>query len=200
MCSSDLLLKQSERVESVWDYEISLQDFRVLLRQRLIEQGTPRGRALFESVTVVPLAQARGISSRVVCVLGMSQGTFPARRQPLGFDLTQASSKYYKLDNRLDASPAQIDRLALLEVITTAVDKLWFYYTGRDAANATHRDMAVPLRDIVEAFPENGEAVINYRAAFPWFERILYDRDKRVRYGHGILQSDDFPKIGRAHV
>ncbi|MFM2222538.1 MAG: Exodeoxyribonuclease gamma subunit [Armatimonadota bacterium] len=89
----------------------------------------------------------------------------------------------YKRDNRLDASPAQIDRLALLEVITTAVDKLWFYYTGRDAANATHRDMSVPLRDIVEAFPEGGKDLIVKRAAFPWFERILYARDRRVRFG-----------------
>ena len=177
------LLQQAERASTARDYAISFQDFRVLLRQRLVEQGTPRGRALFEAVTVVPLAQARGISSRVVCILGMSQDTFPARRQPLGFDLTQVSAKLYKSDNRLDASPAQIDRLALLEVITTAVDKLWFYYTGRDAANATHRDMAVPLRDIVEAFPNAGKDLIVERAAFPWFERILYSRDRRVRFG-----------------
>ena len=177
------LLQQADRVPVARDYELNFQDFRVLLRQRLVEQGTPRGRALFEAVTVVPLAQARGISSRVVCILGMSQDTFPARRQPLGFDLTQVSSEHYKRDNRLDASPAQIDRLALLEVITTAVDKLWFYYTGRDAANATHRDMAVPLRDIVEAFPEGGKGLIVDRAAFPWFERILYARDRRVRFG-----------------
>ncbi len=177
------LLQQADRVLVARDYELNFQDFRVLLRQRLVEQGTPRGRALFEAVTVVPLAQARGISSRVVCILGMSQDTFPARRQPLGFDLTQASAEHYKRDNRLDASPAQIDRLALLEVITTAVDKLWFYYTGRDAANATHRDMSVPLRDIVEAFPEGGKGLIVNRAAFPWFERILYARDRRVRFG-----------------
>jgi exonuclease V gamma subunit len=113
----------------------------------------------------------------------MSQDTFPARRQPLGFDLTQVSAKHYTSDNCLDASPAQIDRLALLEVITTAIDKLWFYYTGRDAANATHRDMAVPLRDIVEAFPDAGKDLIVERAAFPWFERILYARDRRVRFG-----------------
>jgi exodeoxyribonuclease V gamma subunit len=177
------LLQQAERSAAARDYEISFQDFRVLLRQRLVEQGTPRGRALFEAVTVVPLAQARGISSRVICILGMSQDTFPARRQPLGFDLTQVSAKHYQADNCLDASPAQIDRLALLEVITTAVDKLWFYFTGRDAANATHRDMAVPLRDIVEAFPDAGEQLIVKRAAFPWFERILYARDRRVRFG-----------------
>ena len=177
------LLAQSERVDVARDYEISLQDFRVLLRQRLTEQGTPRGRALFEAATVVPLAQARGISSRVICILGMSQDSFPARRQPLGFDLTQASAKHYHNDNRLDASPAQIDRLALLEVITGASDKLWFYYTGRDAANATHRDMAVPLRDIVEAFPNAGKGIIIERAAFPWFEHILYARDRRVRFG-----------------
>ena len=177
------LLQQAERSATARDYEISFQDFRVLLRQRLVEQGTPRGRALFEAVTVVPLAQARGISSRVVCILGMSQDSFPARRQPLGFDLTQTSAKHYPSDNCLDASPAQIDRLALLEVITTAIDKLWFYYTGRDAANATHRDMAVPLRDIVEAFPKAGTDLIVKRAAFPWFERILYARDRRVRFG-----------------
>ncbi len=185
------LLQQAERSATARDYEISFQDFRVLLRQRLVEQGTPRGRALFEAVTVVPLAQARGISSRVVCVLGMSQDTFPARRQPLGFDLTQVSAKHYASDNCLDASPAQIDRLALLEVITTAIDKLWFYYTGRDAANATHRDMAVPLRDIVEAFPDAGKDLIVERAAFPWFERILYARDRRVRFGDvSSLQSN----------
>jgi len=177
------LLQQAERSVSAREYVINLQDFRLLLRQRLVEQGTPRGRALFEAVTVVPLAQARGISSRVICVLGMSQDTFPARRQPLGFDLTQVSAKHYTSDNCLDASPAQIDRLALLEVITTAIDKLWFYYTGRDAANATHRDMAVPLRDIVEAFPDAGKDLIVERAAFPWFERILYARDRRVRFG-----------------
>jgi exonuclease V gamma subunit len=177
------LAKQCDRVDVSRDYAISLQDFRVLLRQRLVEQGTPRGRALFEAISVIPLAQARGISGRVVCILGMSQDTFPTRRQPLGFDLTQVSAKHYSEDNRLDASPAQIDRLALLEVITTAVDKLWFYFTGRDATNATHRDMAVPLRDIVDAFPENMPNIIVSRAAFPWFERTLYDRDRRVRFG-----------------
>ena len=106
------LLQQADRATTARDYQINFQDFRVLLRQRLVEQGTPRGRALFEAVTVVPLAQARGISTRVMCILGMSQDTFPARRQPLGFDLTQVSSEHYKRDNRLDASPAQIDRLA----------------------------------------------------------------------------------------
>ncbi|MFM2222539.1 MAG: hypothetical protein RLZZ78_796 [Armatimonadota bacterium] len=59
------LLQQADRVPVARDYELNFQDFRVLLRQRLVEQGTPRGRALFEAVTVVPLAQARGISSRV---------------------------------------------------------------------------------------------------------------------------------------
>ncbi len=183
------LLTQSDCIDIARDFAMNLQDFRVLLRQRLMDQGTPRGRALFEAATVVPLAQARGISSKVVCILGMSQDTFPARRQPLGFDLTQESAKHYKDDTCLDASPAQIDRLALLEVITGAVDKLWFYYTGRDAANATHRDMAVPLRDIVEAFPNAGEDIIVNRAAFPWFEHILYARDRRVRFG-GLLSME----------
>lgn len=170
---------QADRAAITKDYLLKYNDFQTFLKRAISDEGSPKGRALFEAITIVPLAQARIIPSKVIAILGMGQETFPARKQPLGFDLTECSRMDYKLDAILDASPSQIDRLTLLEVVISARTNLWIYYTGRDATNATKRDMAVPIRDIVEAFEapsDDSPSLQQESVAFPWFQPVIDTR------------------------
>lgn len=180
---------QADRADITKDYPFKYNDFHTFLKRALSDEGSPKGRALFEAITIVPLSQARIIPSKVIAILGMGQETFPARKQPLGFDLTECSRIHFKRDATLDASPSQIDRLTLLEVVISARTNLWIYYTGRDATNATKRDMAVPIRDIAEAFeaPSHDSPSLEQESvAFPWFQPVIDTRYSCVVEGPGV--------------
>ncbi len=84
------------------------------------------GRAfLAGGVTFAAIAAARPIPAQVVCLIGMSDGSFPREERPPGFDLTARSAR------RGDRVRRDEDRYALLQAVLAARGALYISYVGR---------------------------------------------------------------------
>lgn len=102
------------------------------IREHLVaalSQATARGRFLTGGVTFCALKPMRSIPARVIWLLGMDDGVFPRRGEPLQFDLM---SKKRRLGDR---SPREDDRALFLEAIISAREKLCISTIGRSIRN-----------------------------------------------------------------
>ncbi len=99
-------------------------------------------------VTFSSLVPMRGLPHRVVCLLGMDEGSFPRKPGRRAFDLVSLRPTLG------DRDPADDDRGALLEAVLAARDHLLVLYTGRDPRSNEVCPPAVPigeLRDVIDA-------------------------------------------------
>jgi exodeoxyribonuclease V gamma subunit len=88
--------------------------------------GTARTSAfLAGGVTFAALGPSRPIPARIVCLVGMNDGSFPRDEHPPGFDLTIRHAR------RADRSRRQEDRYAFLHAVLAAREALLASYTGR---------------------------------------------------------------------
>ena len=140
--------------EAFADRAVGLDAVRAVLGARLdgaSSAAVGRGGA----VTVCGLVPERAIPYRVVCWLGMDEGTFPRGGRRPAHDLTARPRRVGDRDVRDE------DRLLLLEAVLSARDALIVTWTGRDARTNEVRPPAVPvdvLRDALDAtLPSRGE-------------------------------------------
>lgn len=110
----------------------------------------PNSRGPMETggVTFSSLVPMRGLPHRVVCLLGMDEGSFPRKPGRRAFDLVSLRPTLG------DRDPADDDRGALLEALLAARDHLVVLYTGRDPRSNEPCPPAVPigeLRDVIDA-------------------------------------------------
>lgn len=84
------------------------------------------GRAfLAGGVTFAAIAAARPVPARVVCLVGMNDGSFPREERPPGFDLT---ARFVQRGDRVRRNE---DRYALLQAVLAARQALYVSYVGR---------------------------------------------------------------------
>jgi exodeoxyribonuclease V gamma subunit len=84
------------------------------------------GRAFFAGgVTFAAIAPARPVPARLVCLVGMNDGSFPRDERPPGFDLTA------RFPRRGDRVRRDEDRYAVLNAVIAARQTLYVSYTGR---------------------------------------------------------------------
>jgi exodeoxyribonuclease V gamma subunit len=122
---------------------LALPEIRDLLAQRL--RGRPT-RANFRTghMTVCTLVPMRSVPHRVVCLLGLDDGTFPRRTALDGDDLILADPHVGDRDARSE------DRQLLLDALLAATDHLVITYTGRDERTNTERPSAVPVGELLD--------------------------------------------------
>ncbi|HEV8238385.1 MAG TPA: exodeoxyribonuclease V subunit gamma [Thermoanaerobaculia bacterium] len=92
----------------------------------IAERTVGRGALLGEGVSVSTLLPMRVIPFRVVFVLGLGEGEFPAANRRDALDLRAAGRRAG------DVSPAERDRYLFLETLLSARDKLVLSYVDRD--------------------------------------------------------------------
>jgi exodeoxyribonuclease V gamma subunit len=114
-----------------------------LLTDRL--KGRPT-RANFRTghLTVCTLVPMRSVPHRVVCLLGLDDGTFPRVSERAGDDLTLADPHIG------DRDPRSEDRQLLLDALLAATDTLLIIYTGRDERTNVERPPAVPVGELLD--------------------------------------------------
>ncbi len=137
-------LVQEATVESVVSaVELSCDDVRSLLADRL--KGRPT-RANFRTghLTVCTLVPMRSIPHRVVCLLGLDDGSFPRHIEKDGDDLTARAPRVG------DRDPRSEDRQLLLDALLAARDHLVITYSGRDERSNLHRPPAVPVGELLD--------------------------------------------------
>jgi len=92
--------------------------------RRLADTKGNRGEPLAAGVMVAPIAAMRAIPFRVVCIVGLAEGAFPAGDQPSALDVREPKPG--------DISPRDRDRHAFLEVVLGARDALYLSYVAAE--------------------------------------------------------------------
>jgi exodeoxyribonuclease V gamma subunit len=122
---------------------LSCDDVRSILAQRLKGQPT---RANFRTghLTVCTLVPMRSIPHKVVCLLGLDDGSFPRHIERDGDDLTALEPRVGDRDVRSE------DRQLLLDALLAARERLIITYTGRDERTNARRPPAVPVGELLD--------------------------------------------------
>src|SRR6201999_115145 len=114
-----------------------------LLGERL--QGRPtRTNFRTGSLTVCTLVPMRSVPHRVVCLLGLDDGTFPRKAPRDGDDLMLEDPHVGDRDSRTE------DRQMLLDALLAATDRLIVTYTGNDERTNLVRPPAVPIGELLD--------------------------------------------------
>jgi exodeoxyribonuclease V gamma subunit len=123
--------------------ELSCDDIRSIMTDRL--KGKPT-RANFRTghLTVCTLVPMRSIPHRVVCLLGLDDGSFPRHIERDGDDLTARAPRVGDRDVRSE------DRQLLLDALLAAQDHLVITYSGRDERSNLPRPPAVPVGELLD--------------------------------------------------
>jgi exodeoxyribonuclease V gamma subunit len=126
-------------------------EVRALLADRL--KGRPT-RANFRTghLTICSLVPMRSIPHRVVCLLGLDDGTFPRQAPRDGDDLMLDQPHVG------DRDPRSEDRQMLLDALLAATDRLIVTYTGNDERTNTPRPPAVPVGELLDLIDETARA------------------------------------------
>jgi len=129
-----------QRVSSVL---LGRDDVRSILADRL--KGRPT-RANFRTghITVCTLVPMRSIPHRVVCLLGLDDGSFPRHIERDGDDLSAQDPRVGDRDVRSE------DRQLLLDALLAAREHLVITYTGRDERSNLPRPPAVPVGELLD--------------------------------------------------
>ncbi len=125
------------------DVTLTLADLRSLLADRL--RGRPT-RANFRtgSLTMCTLVPMRSVPHRVVCLLGLDDGTFPRQPTVDGDDVLLRNPITGERDARSE------DRQLLLDAILAARDHLVITYAGADERTNAVRPPAVPIGELLD--------------------------------------------------
>lgn len=156
---------------------LSLEEVRALLADRL--KGRPT-RANFRTghLTICTLMPMRSVPHRVVCLLGLDDGTFPRKAPRDGDDLMLDSPHVGERDARAE------DRQLLLDALLAAGDRLIVTYTGNDERTNVKRPAAVPVGELLDIVGRDVERQHrlqpfdpqNFQAAAPWsFDRVTLE-------------------------
>ena len=156
--------------------QLALPEIRALLAERL--QGRPT-RANFRTghLTICTLVPMRSVPHRVVCLLGLDDGTFPRKAPRDGDDLLLDDPHVGDRDTRTE------DRQLLLDALLAAQDRLIITYTGNDERTNIERPPAVPVgelldvvgREVVVKHPLQPFDPRNFSAAPRSFDRVMLE-------------------------
>lgn len=137
------LVDQATMPGGTSDVRLSCDDVRSLLADRL--KGRPT-RANFRTghLTVCTLVPMRSVPHKVVCLLGLDDGSFPRHVERDGDDITAQAPRVG------DRDPRSEDRQLLLDAVLAAQEHLVVTYSGRDERSNQHRPPAVPVGELLD--------------------------------------------------
>jgi exodeoxyribonuclease V gamma subunit len=137
------VVKESEHDGKPSDIPLSLSEVRSLLEDRL--RGRPtRANHRTGDLTVCTLVPMRSVPHRVICLLGLDEGTFPRRTTGDGDDLLDRDPHVGDRDARTE------DRQLLLDALLAASDTLIVTYTGRNERTNEPKPPAVPIGELLD--------------------------------------------------
>jgi len=146
---AEILTQAGPRTGSV----LRLPDVKALLDRRLAGRPT---RANFRTgtLTVCTMVPMRSVPHRVVCLVGLDDGTFPRHGVSDGDDVLARDPMTGERDIRSE------DRQLLLDAIGAATDRLVITYTGANEYSGQRRPPAVPLVELLDAIDVTTEAPV----------------------------------------
>ncbi len=140
----EMVGEAGDRAQSGAQAALAPAEIRAHLGARLAGRPT---RANFRTghLTVCTLMPMRSVPHRVVCLLGLDDGSFPRRAPRDGDDLMLADPHIGERDPRSE------DRQLLLDALLAATEQLIVTYTGNDERTNSPRPPAVPVGELLDA-------------------------------------------------
>jgi exodeoxyribonuclease V gamma subunit len=126
------------------DVRLGLADVRALLEPALAGRPTRTGFRT-GTLTVCTLVPMRSVPHRVVCLLGLDDGTFPRQTVRDGEDVLARDPWVGERDPRSE------DRQLLLDAVCAAQEHLVVTYSGADERTGVTIPPAVPLGELLDA-------------------------------------------------
>jgi len=124
-------------------------------------------------VTFCAVRPLRSIPFPVVCLIGLSDGTFPRPSPAPGLDLAAASPRPG------DRSPRQEDRYAFLEALLAARQHLHLSWVGQSQRDGSEIPPSVVVSELLDAVEQGFEPPGGRRApGDPWTRRELVTRHR----------------------
>lgn len=132
-----------------------------LVRGRIAELAGSRGQHLANGVAVSSLLPMRAIPFRVVFVLGLGEGRFPATDRRDSMDLRSARRQAG------DVTPSERDRYTFLETLLCARERLVLSYVARDERTGDPLSPSVVVTELLEVIDEGYLALAEDRLVRP---------------------------------
>lgn len=107
------------------------------------------GRFLGGGVSFCALTPMRALPFRVICLIGMNDGSFPRERRPVGFNLLDGQRRPGDRSRRAD------DRYLFLETLISARDQLYFSYIAQDIRDNSPLPPSVLLSEVLDYLDEH---------------------------------------------
>ncbi|MGI5870156.1 MAG: exodeoxyribonuclease V subunit gamma [Kiritimatiellia bacterium] len=120
----------------------------------------PSGNCAANAVLFSPLQTLQPTPRRLLIMMGLNEGAFPRADDFAAFDLLSRHPRYG------DRSLRREDRLAFLEALMCARDRLVITYTGRDIANNAEIPPSPAVTELVQHLGERVKAVEHRLHAF----------------------------------
>ena len=164
-------------------------DFRVIAHQidAVLELDNSASGFLSRGITFSAMRPFRSIPFRVIALVGLSDGVFPRRDSPAGFDLIAAHPL------RGDRNTREEDRQLFLESLLAAREALILTYTGQDIADGARRPPSPVVSELLVALAAastlpNGADVAAHltlrHPLQPWSPRHFDGAEPRIASGH----------------
>lgn len=137
-----LLLEALMRLEDS-QTPLNRRDLALLLSELSAQEEAGRG-FLTRGVTLSGMKPMRTIPFRLVVMLGLGEGQFPARTQPTSFDL---AARRPRLGDR---SKREDDKYLFLEALLAAREQLVLCYPSRSLKDASAKPPSVVLAELID--------------------------------------------------
>lgn len=171
-----------------FDGSASLELMRAYL-QRTLDAPGPAGPFLNGRVSFSAMIPMRSLPFRVVCLVGMNDGSYPRYSRKLGFDLMSNDFRTGDRSRRDD------DRYLFLEAILSARDCLYLSYVGQDVRDNGELPPSVLVAELLDHIdrgfwladgaPARGAVVVHHPLQ-PFSHRYFTDDEKLVSYGQDL--------------
>lgn len=103
-----------------------------------------RGGIPFGMLTFTSMNSLRNLPYRIVCAIGLNDGSFPSVKRPPEFDLIAVSPRRGDRQRRID------ERNLFLDLLLAARERLYLSYTGRSVRDNSPMPPSVLLSDLLD--------------------------------------------------
>lgn len=134
-----------------------------LLAARLGAESGSRGQHLADGVVIAPTRPMRAIPFRMIFVVGLGEGSFPAADRRNHLDLRLAQKRPG------DVSVREQDKYLFLETLLCARERLYLSYVGRDPVTG---DLLEPSSVVVELRQILRNGYLGEQGTERWAERL----------------------------
>lgn len=157
------------------------------LRTRL-EFASTGGGFLSGGVTFCAFQPMRSVPARVLCVLGLSDDTFPRRRPVPEFDLMARNPAPG------DASRGEDDRYLFLETVLSAHERLYLSHPGLSVRDGTEAPPSVVVADLLDTLAERwgddvAKGLVVRHRLHPWSADHFVGDPRRFTHSAGAARA-----------